>query len=635
MFTASLRPALSLRLSPATRLLLCACAGLLACSPDAEPDTDEAELAADALPTAEPDTQIAGAGEVVAKRVDVRDGRTYTRSKVRAADGSLVASLRDDQGRELASDDLPSFVREPLGPELARLLADGDARRAHDVLLVLRSDVEESATDPSTVRVELGDQGATAFEVDGAKASEAEVARLQDAMFDDLSARADARTARRQAAIQQLASRHGWDRDAALELALRAPQGFLARTLTGREIADVLATSGDLVEVIELASPAAPTIAAGLASINVDYWAHQYAGARGNGVGIFMGEAWGNCPVAPHIDPARFTNLTGAAEHWHADAVGNVLALTAPQAHIYCGSYMIANPTAYWPPIRVTNHSWRYTEEGNAYGGADRDFDDAVYNDRLAVFVAAGNVEANQTWNVASPGRGFNSLTVGNYDAANNTMNGGSRHINPNSGNEKPEIAAPGTNVGTSVGWATGTSLSAPFSAGFAADMMGQHTWLQGHPELLKAMMMAGATRNIEGAAALSALDGAGGINYFNTAYNGSVQWWVGPNNSIFDGANQVKVDRWLTAGQRYRMALTWLVPGSYAYSNNNVNMDLDTWVTDPNGSTVAGSYSYDNGFEIVDFVAPVSGIYKVTVNRYWNSGVGDVIMGHHTQAVY
>ncbi len=146
--------------------------------------------------------------------------------------------------------------------------------------------------------------------------------------------------------------------------------------------------------------------------------------------------------------------------------------------------------------------------------------------------------------------------------------------------------------------------------------------------------MMAGANRNIEGSAVLSDRDGAGGINYLNTGYSGLLQWWLGGNGSAFDASNRITVTRSFTAGQRYRVALDWLVSGSYAFTNNNINMDIDLWINNPSGGFVAGSYSFDNGFELIDFVAPTTGVYTVTLNRYWNSGVGDVIMALHTQTI-
>ncbi len=36
-----------------------------------------------------------------------------------------------------------------------------------------------------------------------------------------------------------------------------------------------------------------------------------------------------------------------------------------------------------------------------------------------------------------------------------------------------------------------------------------------------------------------------------------------------------------------------------------------------PGGNVVAGSYSWDNTYEIVDFVAPTTGTYRLRVTKY------------------
>lgn len=587
------------------------------------------------------DGDLGAGAEVVATRSDSRGGRTYTRQKLRALDGSTRSVALDDQGNAVTVDDIPAFTREPISPRLRQVL-DAQASRAQaiddriDVMLILRGEVEESGDPERMVEVELPAGGAPKFALDGKPADEASVSAVNEQLLAGVTRRQNARAARHQGLLRTLAERHQWRDDPGLQAARSHPQKSLRRSLTRAEITKLVERSNDLIESIELYQAPRESTASALSSIGVDTWAHNQ-GVRGAGIGIYMSEAGGNCPVSPHIDSSRFTSIGGGAESWHADFVGNVLRVTAPHAHIFCGpaDSMISNPAAYTPRIHVTNHSWNYYYPDTSYWSQDRDFDDAVYNNRLSVFVSAGNGDQVSNTNVLSPGKAFNVFTVGNYDDATNTMSSGSRFLNPSAGHEKPEISAPGTNISSSAGWGSGTSLSSPFAAGFAADLLSQHTWLQGHPELIKAMMMAGASRNIEGSAVLSDKDGAGGISYLNTAYNGALNWWSGGNNSWFDASGKLTLTRSLGAGQRYRMALGWLVSGSYAFSNNNVNMDLDFWVTSPTGSYVAGSYSYDNGFEIVDFVAPVAGTYTITINRYWNSGVGDVIMAHHTQAIY
>ena len=147
----------------------------------------------------------------------------------------------------------------------------------------------------------------------------------------------------------------------------------------------------------------------------------------------------------------------------------------------------------------------------------------------------------------------------------------------------------------TSAGNCSGTSCAAPHAAGFAADLLGKYSWLRGQPARLKALMMAGATDNIEGSARLSDKDGAGAIDYQNSGYSGTNTIWWGGNGSHFDSNGMVTTTRNFSAGQRYRVALAWLIPGSFAYSPTSyhshgytINMDLDLSIRGPSGNTVA-----------------------------------------------
>lgn len=146
------------------------------------------------------------------------------------------------------------------------------------------------------------------------------------------------------------AARHGWADDPELWAAGRSSEGRLQRTLTRAEIRQLAVRSADLIEGIELHVAPRASTASGLSSIGVDVWAHNQ-GVRGAGVGIYMSEADGGCPVSTHIDSARYSKIGGGGETWHADFVGNVLRVTAPEAPIFCGpaDSMISNPAAYSP----------------------------------------------------------------------------------------------------------------------------------------------------------------------------------------------------------------------------------------------------------------------------------------------
>ncbi|HZN10962.1 MAG TPA: S8 family serine peptidase, partial [Blastocatellia bacterium] len=143
---------------------------------------------------------------------------------------------------------------------------------------------------------------------------------------------------------------------------------------------------------------------------------------------------------------------------------------------------------------------------------------------------------------------GHNVIAVGNFNDqgttswSDDTMNSGSSYQDPTSTHgdrEKPDVAAPGTSItslllaspGTcptgNVG--SGTSYSSPMVAGIAGLLEGERPALKIYPETIKALIMAGATNNIEGSARLSDVDGAGGVNAVaarNSMINDRYRWF-------------------------------------------------------------------------------------------------------------
>jgi len=68
-------------------------------------------------------------------------------------------------------------------------------------------------------------------------------------------------------------------------------------------------------------------------------------------------------------------------------------------------------------------------------------------------------------------------------------------------------------------------------------------------------------------------------------------------------------------------VAIAWWAhadtPGN-DYSFDRLDTDLDLRIKDPNNQYISGvnSLSWDNNYEIVEFVAPQTGVYKIAVRK-------------------
>jgi subtilisin family serine protease len=213
-------------------------------------------------------------------------------------------------------------------------------------------------------------------------------------------------------------------------------------------------------------------------------------------------------------------------------------------------------------------------------------------------------------------------------------MAGYSTYFNPvslHNDREKPEIVAPG-NINSTIEvspWVDsyscvgtlpngGTSFAAPHVAGAAALLMQAKTSLKTRPEEVKAILMASAIHNIEGPTRLSDQDGAGGL-VASAAYTTVANGWSGFASDVIPQSGRGLIAQTLgpcrsvsfnvTAGQTVRFVICWL---SNSDPNTGIDeiKDADLVVKAPDGSVVATSASFDNSFEIVEFVAPQSGTY-------------------------
>jgi len=297
----------------------------------------------------------------------------------------------------------------------------------------------------------------------------------------------------------------------------------------------------------------------------------------------------------------------------------------------------------------VSNNSWGL--DGCGYDGTvnvwGRQADYIVRYIWDTVTASAGNNGfCSSKGYVNSVGAGFNTIAVGNYDdngtvdSADNVMSSTSSWEDPISlhgDREKPEVAAPGTNIKTTImapnfncnndEIGSGTSFSAPAVAGLAADLMQARAGLRVFPESVKALILAGATDNVEGAAGLSEKDGAGGVNAltsYNSVINNRFTWrYVTP--SSFDASRNITIDMgWVNAGQRVKVALVWDSTPTSDYLTDPLKADLDLYVYGPTQAQY--SVSWDNSYEIVDFTAATSGSYQIKVHNWRFDGVNEYV---------
>lgn len=300
-------------------------------------------------------------------------------------------------------------------------------------------------------------------------------------------------------------------------------------------------------------------------------------------------------------------------------------------------------------------------------GSATMSFDD-IYKDWLAlrwpfptICQAAGNFWADDPDDISPPSseyvnhKGYNGLTVGNHDDTASAMSGDSVFRNPSSTHgdrELPEIAANGTSV-TTVGLTKGgTSMASPAAAGCVALIQSVDGTLKSWPEGCRAILLAGAKRNIANntwwqdvVANVDASDGTGAVDALEAtniakkrrsrnAAGTSKGWDVGTLRSSDIGNNQrttfsysVTLGASFLSPRKVKVALAWdskiasiNLFGAEILLGSILTVDLDLQIFDSRGNQVGYSGSWDNSYEIAEFIGKPGETYTIKIRRWSGS---------------
>ncbi len=376
-------------------------------------------------------------------------------------------------------------------------------------------------------------------------------------------------------------------------------------------------------------------------------------GYDGSGVTVAVVEGGRIYPDNPYmtVSSSRDTALATAD---HTTGVGGIIASThSTHRGMASGSTLISANGDYatsgsleaatdWGAAnaQVLNHSWGFKNvASNALNAFDRRLDYITRNAfRLNVHAAGnhgapncGQMPATTVYGVESPGRGYNTLTVGGYDD-HNTLGwsddnrydcsasgwpigdgAGGTHVKPEVDAGAVDIVSLAQTTSTTSplsGGLWGTSFAAPAVSGLAASLMEADSQLAGSPVAVRALTMVGALRS---AGDRPTIDGTASVY----ATEVGPWWFQGVDASSFPKTYEV----FARAGQRVRFAINWMsnitLSGS-TYSNDNIPADLDLTAYRSDGTTfVANSNSSYNNFELVDFTAPADDTYKFRITLF------------------
>ena len=503
----------------------------------------------------------------------------------------------------------------------------------YDVAILLRLDVDEvDFTSVGSAKLIKGEP--PLVKINGGVTDELAAKRHLEVQSENAKRRFNQKKLKTQSTIRALANATGLSEWQLWDGQTNPISDSINVKLSKQELYKIKSLASGLVQGIEELDVPVDDVASAMVSTGVDPAVLNFPSRQGSGVGIFMTET--GCAEYGLIN--NYTRYTGDSSN-HAENVVSILRAVSPLSYIYCKqiTFWHRYPTAevlnglngnpQTDVMTMSMSSYQNDSDGE-YKNSDRGWDNIVYDWNIPFVKSAGN-RGEQEGAVTSPGKGYNSITVGNYDDATDTIANGSSFVDPNTGAAKPDLSAPGEAISAGGHTMWGTSQAAPHVAGFIADILSVYPWMKRNAALVKALMLADSVKPITGG---SDKVGVGGLDFNRTLYNGYMHWWNGSNadydnwaasdNGVLDWAIEVDIE--LTSSMsEVRMALTWLNRGSFTYDHRAdaypLGMDFSIMVLDPTGSIVASSGDMLQPYELVTFNPTQSGTYSVFINRVHN----------------